>query len=163
MVATNLLPVYLAPSVLALLFVVIGRTLSFHHFGALWRLPKRVTSYDWLAVYGYLGANLESDNGPRETKPVRPWRLIGAGISCLVSAFLLFVPLPLLLPISFAQSSWNVFPLNQVVVAGGALALSLVLAFHRPKGWLLHSNPPAEYPYLGWATVKTALTKEGEK
>jgi hypothetical protein len=163
MVATNMLVAYLAPPVLVLFFMVSGRTLSFHHLGSLWRLPRRVTRGNWLAVYDFLGTSLESSNGPGATSPVRPWRLIGAGISCLVSVFLLLVPLPLLLPLSFAQYSWNVFPVIQVVVAGAALALSFMLAFYRPKGWLLHSHPRAEYPYLAWTKLKIASTKEGGK
>jgi len=163
MVATNILLVYLVPLFVALFFMATGRTLSYHHLGGLWRSPRRLTSEDWLAVYGYLGTSLQSSNGPRETKPVRPWRPIGAGILGLASAFLLLAPLPLHLPLSFAQYSWDVFPVAQVVVAGAAPAESFILAFHRRKWWLLSSNPSAEYPYLGWAKLKIAQTKEGTK
>lgn len=163
MVTTSMLLVYLAPPALVLSFMITGRTSSFHHLGSLRRLQKTITREDWLAVYEYLVIGLESGNGPRETKPTRPWRPMGSGMACLGSVALLFVPIPLDLPLSFAQYSWNAFPVIQVALAGGMLASSFILAFHRTKGWLLLSNPPAEYPHLGWASPETAQTKKGKK
>ena len=161
MVTASMLPVFLASAALVLLFMLQGRALSLHQFSTLWRLPKIVTRGDWLAVYGFLGVALESSNGPRETKPMRPWRLIGIGVLFLVSAFLLLVPLPLNLPLSFAQYDWNAFPVIQAVLAGAALAEGFVLGFLQRKWWLLSSNPSAEYPHLGWARLKQE--KEGKK
>ncbi|MDG6993220.1 MAG: hypothetical protein JRM76_08280 [Nitrososphaerota archaeon] len=163
MVTANLVPVYLAPPILVFLSMIMRGTLSFHHLGSSRRLPRRMTREDWLAVYGFLGTALESSNGPHETRPVRPWRLKWAGIMLAASAALLLVPLPLDLPLSFAQASWNVFPVVQAALAGAALAASLMLAFDRPKRWLLYSSPRARYPYIDWASLKAAPTKEGKR
>jgi len=165
MVTASMLLVYIVPSVFVLSSMIRERTLSLHHFGTLRRLPTRIAQKEWFTVYSYLRTGLESSNGLRATSPVRPWRPIGAGISFLVSSFLLFVPpLPLHLPLSFAQYNWDVYPVIQVALAGATLAASFILAFHRAKGWLLFSNPRAEYPHLEWATLKAAQgKKEGKR
>lgn len=145
---------YFAPSALALSSMVRGRTLSFHRLRRLSSLRRRVTLQDWLAVYAYLGTELESRNEPPMIGPERPRRLLAAGALGAASVALLLIPLPFHLLGSFAQFRWDLFPPIQVAVAGIALASSLLLAFHRRRRWRLVAYPRADYPFLGWAALK---------
>jgi hypothetical protein len=146
--------VYLAPAGFVLLDMIKRRSLSVHHISSLRRLPKRITLGEWLAVYGYLSIRLESRNQPPRTKPGRSLRLIGSGVAFATSLVLFQVPLPLNVPLSFPQHDWNAFPVIQAAIAGGVLASSLMLAFHRAKRWRLIEHHRAEYPYLRWGALK---------
>lgn len=158
-----LLAVYLAPAGLVLFKMIGARSFSLHHISSLRRLPKKVTLEEWLAVYAYINVGLESRNQPPSTKPRRPWRLIGSGVSFATSLVLFQFNLPLNVPLSFARHDWNAFPVIQVAIAGGVLASSLVLAFHRTRRWRLIERPGAEYPFLKWAVLKRKRTmKKGE-
>jgi hypothetical protein len=154
-----LLAVYLAPAGFVLVDMIKTRSFSVHHISSLGRLPKRVTLAEWLAVYGYLGTRLESRNQPPGTKPGRPWRLIGSGVAFAISLVLFQVTLPMNVPVSFAQQDWNAFPVMQAAIAGGALASSLVLAFHRARRWHLVEHHTADYPYLEWGALKCETAK----
>jgi hypothetical protein len=149
-----LLAVYLAPAVLVLLSMIRARSFSFHQVYTLGRQSRRTTLDDWLAVFAYLGVGLESRNQPPKTKPPKPWRLTLSGAAFAASLVLYQFILPLNIPISFAQHLWNAFPAIQVAIAGVALAFSLMLAFHRPRRWLLVEQQQAEYPYPKWAVLQ---------
>jgi len=71
--------------------------------------------------------------------------------------------LPLNLPLSFAQHDWNVYPVVQVAIAGGALAFSLMLAFHRSRRWRLIEEPGVEYQFLKWGALKKKTAMENTK
>ena len=64
--------------------------------------------------------------------------------------------LPLNLPVAFAQHDWNAFPVIQVAIAGGVLASSLMLAFHRARRWRLIEHHRIEYPYQAWGDLRRA-------
>jgi len=155
-----LLAVYLAPAGFVILNMIRARSFSVHHISSLRLLPKKITLEEWLAVYGSLSIRLESRNQPPRTKLERPWRLIGSGVEFATSLFLFQVILPLNIPLSFAQHEWNAFPVIQAAIAGGVLASSLMLAFHRTRRWYLIGHPRAEYPYLEWSLLKRKPTKE---
>ena len=158
-----LLAVYLAPAGFVLLNMIRAKSFSLYHISSLRRLSKRITLVEWLVVYGYLAVGLESRNQPPRTKSGRPWRVMGSGVAFVTSLVLFLVILPLKIPLSFAQHDWNAFPAIQVAIAGGVLALSLMLAFHRTRGWHLVGNPSAEYPYLEWEILEKEKTKEKGK
>jgi hypothetical protein len=157
------LAVYLAPAVLVLFKMIGARSFTLHHISSRRGAPKRVTRDEWLAVYRYLNISLESRNQPPSTKPGRPWRLICSGAAFATSLILLQIDLPLNIPLSFARHDWNAFPIIQVAIAGGLLASSLVLAFHRARRWRLIEHPRADYSYLSWAVLKRKRTmKRGD-
>ena len=134
---------------------------SLHRISDLRRLPKRITLEEWLAVYGFLALRLESRTQPPTAKPGRPWRMIVSASALAASLFLFQFALPLSVPLSFLQHDWNALPVVQAAVSGGLLATSLVLAFHRPRRWLLIGNPGAEYPHLEWRALKKQTKGEG--
>jgi len=155
-----LLAVYLAPAGFVILKMVRARSFSLHHASVLRRLPKKITREEWLAVYGYLAIRLESRNQPPATKPGRPWRLILSGVAFATSLVLFHFILPFSIPLSFAQTEGNAYPFIQAALAGGVLASSLMLAFHRRRSWLLVGHPGADYPHLQWTLLKRKPPKE---
>lgn len=163
MVTAGLLLVYLVFPVLSLVFMVVGRTFSFRRFRGPWRSPRGITRGDWLAVYGSLGATLESGSGPREQVRQRRRRPIVVGVLFLVSAFLLLVPIPLNIFVSFAQYRWDAVPATQAAVGGIALAFSLGLAFRGQRRYVLDDPVRAEYPYIDWTMLSTPGATEAEK
>ena len=154
-----LFALYLAPAGFVLLYMIRKGSFSAHHISSLRRLPKRITLEEWLVVCGYLGISLETKNQPPVTKPGKPWRLIWSGVGLASSLVLFQVILPLNVPLSFDQRSWNAFPAIQAAVAGMVLASSLMLAFHRPRRWLLIEHHKAAYPYLRWDALRKAKGK----
>ena len=163
MVPSLLLAVYLAPAGFVLLNMIRAKSFSLYHISSLRRLSKRITLVEWLVVYGYLAVGLESRNQPPRTRHRSPWRVMVSGVAFVASLFLFFVILPFSVTLSFAQHDWNAFPAIQVAIAGGVLALSLMLAFHRTRGWHLVGNPSAEYPYLEWEILEKVRMREKGK
>lgn len=155
-----LLAVYLAPTGLVIFNMLRARSFSLHHFSSLRRHSKRITLEEWLAVYGYLGIGLTNRKQPQSTKPGRPRRLIGSAIALAASLILFEVNLPLNVPLSSAQHDWNAFPVIRVAIAGGVLASSVVLAFHRTRRWRLIGHYRAEYPYLPWDVLNKERGKK---
>ena len=136
---------YVAPSAAALFMMAIRKSLSCYRLRGL-GLP-RTSREDWVAVYDRLGLTLESRDPPRQARQARPWRLVCAGLMAVTSGALLISPVPTRFLIAFDGRSLDPFPLIQAALAGGCLAVSVVLAFHRPRAWLLFGTPQAEYPY----------------
>ena len=146
--------VYLAPAVFVFLNLVRTRSVSLHHISSLRNPSTRITLEEWLAAYRYLGLRLATRTHPPATKPTRRWRLIGSAAALAASLILYQFILPLNIPLSFAQHDWNAFPVIQVAIAGGALASSLMFAFHRARRWRLIERHGAEYPYLTWGRLR---------
>lgn len=156
-----LLAVYLLPAAFALLIMIRARSFSFRQISRLRRPQRKVTLGGWLAVYGHLGMHLENQKEPPNTKPEKPWRLIGSGAAFATSLILFFLILPMNIPLSYAQHDWNA--ITQAAVAGAVLASSVVLAFRRPRNWRLIGHPEAEYPYAEWKALGSAPAKEEGK
>ena len=163
MVSAGLLVVYLVFPILMLAFMVVGRTFSFRRFRSLWRSPRAITRDDWLAVFGSLGAALESGEGPGGQMPPKRRRLKVVGALFLVSIFLFLLPVPLDLQVSFAQSHWNVVPVIQAAVGGIALAFSLGVAFSGRRRFVLDDPARADYPYYEWAMLSTPGATEAKR
>ncbi len=152
------LAAFMGPSVLAIYAMIMGRALSLNQFRRISR--KSITLNEWNVVYRYLNLPLEKQNEPPRTVNHRPTRLIIAGVLVASSIALFLLPLPLMVPFRFAQYSFDLFPAVKSLVSAAILAVSLMLAFYRPRRWILSQTVPTEYPFRPWKEIRKVLEKK---
>jgi hypothetical protein len=149
---------FLGPSALIAYVMIEGRALSLNQFRRVSRKP--ITLKEWNIVYQYLNLPLENQKELARPRRKRPTRLITAGALVPMSAALFLLPLPFVATFTFAQYTFDLFPVIKSLVSGAILAASLLLTFYRPRRWLLSQAVLGEYPFRPWKELTKVLEKK---